>query len=172
MTDLQDAVDGIGQQFAVLRMHVTHMTPAVSQSDDILFLMSIVSVAWAEPRRIINQPLRPQLSHRKDSLMNSRSALSWKIFETTQTLCSPADTLQTAVPRLFSPGAHWSGKWHALERNAEHARGTLKFWSCLSELRFVACRWLNVNAVCVTCFISVLLQDLDILLDFKCQQTQ
>lgn len=45
MTDLQDAVDGIGQQFAVLRMHVTHMTPAVSQSDDILFLMSIVSVA-------------------------------------------------------------------------------------------------------------------------------
>ena len=45
MTDLQDVVDGIGQQFAVLRMHVTRMTPAVSQSDDILFLMSIVSVA-------------------------------------------------------------------------------------------------------------------------------
>jgi len=45
MTDLQDVVDGIGQHFAVLRMHVTHMTPVVSRSDDILFLMSIVSVA-------------------------------------------------------------------------------------------------------------------------------
>ncbi len=45
MTDLQDVVDGIGQQFAVLRMHVTRMTPTVSQSDDILFLMSIVSIA-------------------------------------------------------------------------------------------------------------------------------
>lgn len=44
MTDLQDVVDGIGQQFAVLRMRVTCMTPAVSRSDDILFIMSIVSI--------------------------------------------------------------------------------------------------------------------------------
>lgn len=72
LTDLGNVASHAGQQLTVLRIRVTCSSPSASQSDDILSLMSKVSMTVSELHRAINQ--LPSLGHlqRKDYVISRR----------------------------------------------------------------------------------------------------
>lgn len=72
LTDLGDVASHAGQQLTVLRIRVTCNAPSASQSDDILSLMSKVSMSVSELHRAVNQLPSPEHSHRKDYVMSRR----------------------------------------------------------------------------------------------------
>lgn len=55
LTDLGDVASRTGQQLTVLRICVTCSAPPASQSDDILSLMSKVSMTVLEAHKVVNQ---------------------------------------------------------------------------------------------------------------------
>lgn len=72
LTDLRDVASRAGQQLTVLRICVTCSAPSASRSDDILPLMSKVSMTVLESHRAVNQLPSTGHSHRKDYVMSRR----------------------------------------------------------------------------------------------------
>lgn len=88
LTDLGDVASHAGQQLTVLRIRVTCSAPLASQSDDILPLMSKVSMTVSESHEAVNQQPSPGHSHRKDYVMSRRGRPLVMEWGELQSVCS------------------------------------------------------------------------------------
>lgn len=90
LTDLGDVASRTGQQLTVLRIRVTCSAPSALRSDDILSLMSKVTMTISELHRAINQLPSPGHSNRKDYVMNRRGRPLVIEQGELQSVCSPS----------------------------------------------------------------------------------